>query len=330
MRAPVSRLSLDRRLAEAPEVKELICQHLADLQEALDDLMHIVNGEVPNRDMTGEEDGQAPSDEASMLLEIITESVKSLFRIGVLVRKTGTDDRFRRAIRSSNAVFPANFDINHAMEKYSKLRLRSAGLLATRVGSAISKRRQFIKYCRDHRLRLGYDEAAVIGDDEAAVIPEPEKVERARTELLSSKASTFHPERIPQGALMSEAFEEEKEEEDDDDAISLMTASTVSDPTQRLELPKLSDLSADGEQFECPICFTLQSFSQERAWRKHAFRDLKAYVCTVGGKECDSELFGDRNAWFEHELRQHRAQYACNLCSNQQLCSSEQELTSHA
>jgi hypothetical protein len=37
MRAPVSRLSLDRRLAEAPEVKELICQHLADLQEALDD-----------------------------------------------------------------------------------------------------------------------------------------------------------------------------------------------------------------------------------------------------------------------------------------------------
>ncbi len=46
----------------------------------------------------------------------------------------------------------------------------------------------------------------------------------------------------------------------------------------------------------------------------HAFRDLKAYVCTCGGPECDDAFFGDRSSWFEHELREHRAPYSCVLC----------------
>lgn len=49
--------------------------------------------------------------------------------------------------------------------------------------------------------------------------------------------------------------------------------------------------------------------------RIHAYRDLKAYVCTLGGSECDAEFFGDRDSWFEHELRKHRCQYTCILCS---------------
>lgn len=48
--------------------------------------------------------------------------------------------------------------------------------------------------------------------------------------------------------------------------------------------------------------------------RLHAFRDLKAYVCTLGGAECDAELFEDRDSWFEHELQRHRSQYFCILC----------------
>lgn len=46
----------------------------------------------------------------------------------------------------------------------------------------------------------------------------------------------------------------------------------------------------------------------------HAFRDLRAYVCTCGGLECDGAFFGDRDSWFEHELREHRAPYFCVLC----------------
>lgn len=212
----------------------------------------IVKGDSPNHEMA-DDDGQGPPDEATMLLEIITESVSSLFRIAILVRKAGPDDRFSRALKMSKTAFPESFDINHAREKYPKLRLRNAGLLVSRVGSAISKRRQFIKYSRDHRYRLGHDEV----ED----VPEP-----TATELLSSKASTFRPEMVPQGAAFSDALGQQQEEEEEEDAFS-MTASTVSDPSAQVELPKLSDLSEDGRPFECPICFTLQCFQGERAWR---------------------------------------------------------------
>ena len=37
LRSPTSRLSLDHRLSPAPEVQELVCQLLDDLQEALAD-----------------------------------------------------------------------------------------------------------------------------------------------------------------------------------------------------------------------------------------------------------------------------------------------------
>lgn len=49
-------------------------------------------------------------------------------------------------------------------------------------------------------------------------------------------------------------------------------------------------------------------------YRRHAYRDLKAYVCTVGGTECDDKFFDDRTSWFNHELEQHRCKYACVLC----------------
>ena len=42
LRSPTSRLSLDHRLIPAPEVQELVCQLLDDLQEALADRKSIL------------------------------------------------------------------------------------------------------------------------------------------------------------------------------------------------------------------------------------------------------------------------------------------------
>ena len=64
-----------------------------------------------------------------------------------------------------------------------------------------------------------------------------------------------------------------------------------------------------------------------RANRIHAFRDLKAYVCTAGQDECDAEFFGDRDAWFEHELKEHRARYKCSLCNHRPL--SPKDIRNH-
>lgn len=62
--------------------------------------------------------------------------------------------------------------------------------------------------------------------------------------------------------------------------------------------------------------------------RTHAYRDLRAYVCTYGDESCDDRLFGDRESWFEHEMSQHRALFKCILCDR--TMASNAHLRSHA
>lgn len=210
-------------------------------------------GVVPNRnpsldlDAPGSTDAlegpNNPSDEAKIVLQIILESMRSLFRIGVLVRKSSPRDRFKRALQASQLAVPASFDIDRVEQKHPKT--KSTGL-ATRLGGAIAKRRQFIMYCRDHKLHLGADE-----EDTTA------------TQRVSSKATTF----IPQPGNLRLNIDDGPGVESEDDSTTTLTVSTISDSTSDLRLPRLADLCQNQEPFECPICFTLQSFQSESSWR---------------------------------------------------------------
>lgn len=62
--------------------------------------------------------------------------------------------------------------------------------------------------------------------------------------------------------------------------------------------------------------------------RAHAFQDLKAYLCTVGDDNCDDMVFGDRTAWFDHEMQHHRSLFVCPLCDEAPMASRE-ALRSH-
>ncbi|KAI1456076.1 hypothetical protein F4805DRAFT_250128 [Annulohypoxylon moriforme] len=299
-------LSLDQRLSAVPEIWEQICEFLDDLQEAVDDLTEIFEGSQPNRKLQSPDitdlniyfdyELDAPSsldptypDEANAIVEVISQCLRSLFRIGMLIRKASPRDRFQQALKSTDCVFPALFDVDHARHKYPKLCEPNAQTLAERIGNANAKRRQFIKYCRDHKSRLEFEEE--------------------RSEKQSSKATTLPPI----GSTQLNQLEWNTVE--DEDNISLTTASTIFESTESCRLPALRELSPESNLFECPICFTLQSFRREKAWKYHAFCDLKAYICTVGGPECEEKLFVTRNAWFEHELKIHRSKYVCPICS---------------
>ncbi|KAF5696850.1 ankyrin repeat [Fusarium mundagurra] len=299
LQPPTTKLSLDYRVSDTPEVRDEILRQLEDVIDATDDLLNIVLGTRENLDLRSilglEEEmadlsfaGQEPSDESLMILDVISESISSLFRIGILVRRATTRDRFKRALQVSDLTFPPQFDVAYVREKHPKIR---PSWLSARLGGTIAKRRQFIRYCRDHRSRLGAEQ---ILDDDAT----------SRMEKTSSRATTF--------ALRTDLKKLEVEEEDD--GLSFTSASTMTDSASLLRLPSLADLSPEGKPFECPICFTLQALEREKAWKKHAFRDLKAYVCTMGGSECGDLLFGDRDSWFDHELKNHRATYTCPLC----------------
>ncbi|EHK41994.1 hypothetical protein TRIATDRAFT_175603, partial [Trichoderma atroviride IMI 206040] len=274
MRNPLASLSLDRRLLQATDIRQQIHRQLDEMEEAIGDLTKMIRNPSVNRgtaidqisssSIVGISALDKPSedilDETKITLQIIHECINSLFRLGILIRK---------------------------LNKYSKL---ANSPLSIRFGSGIAKRRNFIRYCRDHRSRLGMDETNIH--------------DVADTELLSSKATTLAPP--PNFDLTSQ--------EEEGDNFSLASASTMATSLSNLTLPSLVDLAPTSQPFECPICFTIQSFENEKSWKLHAFRDLKAYVCTLGGAECDAELFEDRDSWFEHELRKHRSQYFCILC----------------
>ncbi|KAI0886876.1 uncharacterized protein GGS22DRAFT_158908 [Annulohypoxylon maeteangense] len=304
LQEPTSMLSLDHHLSIAPEIWEQTCEVLKDLLEAINDLAAIFKGRQPNRELQNPviqyidtrvdyldiPSSPEPSDldEAHAIVEVILQYIQSLIRIGKLIEKTSPRDRFEQALQRMNCLFPASFDATHARHTYPKLCKSSTQTLVERIGNANAKRRKFIKYCRDHKARL--------------------EIEDDRATKQSGEATTLHPSRSAQFT------HPEWDTTEDEDRSSLTTASTTFESAESYTLPTLRELSADSEPFECPICFTLQSFSGDKAWKLHAYCDLKAYVCTIGGPECEDELFANRNAWFQHELKVHRSRYVCGLC----------------
>ncbi|KAF2000646.1 hypothetical protein P154DRAFT_192237 [Amniculicola lignicola CBS 123094] len=81
-----------------------------------------------------------------------------------------------------------------------------------------------------------------------------------------------------------------------------------------LRIPALQNVSQGQQEFECRICYALQSFRSQRKWKEHALSNLKPYVCSGGRAECDLQLFGDCKVWFTHELEKHRHQWTCFIC----------------
>ncbi|KAJ4250167.1 hypothetical protein NW762_011981 [Fusarium torreyae] len=251
LQKPTSQLSLDRRLSNAPDVIHEVMRQLKDVAEALEDLSNMVRGAHDDHNMTLEPSLENdPSGEYAMILRMISGSVGSLFKLGVLVRKSITRDRFERALQEPDLQFPPQFDIQHVQERYPKTSISG---ITTRLGSAISKRRQFIAYCRDHRYRLG--EESAFGDDR-----------KRHKEHNSSKATTFHPDMKLTDIQMEES-----------DTASYASASTITDSDLTHQLPSLASLSPDGQPFECPICFTLQNFQRDKSWRA-------TYTCSL----CDN------------------------------------------
>lgn len=193
-------------------------------------------------------------DEVKITLQIIHECIYSLFRLGMLIRKLSPRDRFKQALLVSDMAFSNSFDIDYVRNKYSKL---AHSPLSMRLGSAITKRRNFIRYCRDHRSRLGMEEGNI---DDAV-----------DTEQLSSKATTFAP--LP-------AFNPSLQEKEDDDNFSLASASTMATSISNLKLPTLADLAPTDQPFECPICFTIQAFKSENSW-KYVYLQVSYFLCAL-------------------------------------------------
>lgn len=216
--------------------------HIKDEQESRASFNFPADDVVSKKDFTSRES------EALSILSMVSECMKALFRIGALVRKATSRDRFEGALQQSEFSFTPQFDVNHVQEKYPKLASQDSRWLASRLGGANAKRRQFINYVQDRKAKLEVQDIN-------------HAVGVART-MKSSKATTFV---VPGGLSTSEFLHLPIGIEDD--SVSLVSASTGFNSDTNLRLPGLAELGPNGSYFECPICFTLQSFRMEKSWK---------------------------------------------------------------
>jgi hypothetical protein len=148
------RRSADYRLREAPEVVERIVELLEELTEINSDILEILSGARTNRQISESDDDSESSDELSELNLSVGDIITSLFKVSMLVKKATTRDRYAKAASAKEAAFLAEFDIRHVADKYPKLRTQP--WLLQRLGNAITQRRQFLRYCRNHKHRIAH------------------------------------------------------------------------------------------------------------------------------------------------------------------------------
>ncbi|KAF4628213.1 hypothetical protein G7Y89_g9937 [Cudoniella acicularis] len=317
------RTSLDFRLAEAPGIKRRTLQ--------FGEATLVMLGEKPNQiwnpddvsdssEYSDEEDSQPENKGGSVagseIVSNLDEQIKaiiasnaSLMKLSIVIRSSATRDDYIKAATRFNTWNPYP-DISHVREKYGSAK-QSTDWLLERLGKAITKRRQFLKYRVEHNEKM-----AGGGDDDETKREKPEK-----TIVASTKATTFIGENVLQnvrtaGSDTGNSFGSQTSYErtvfGSDGAPKMLTVP----PPPKFAFPGVP--FEYGEPFQCPYCFTEQIAKNKPAW--------KPYVCTFKG--CEMLMFRSRNEWFAHELENHRREWVCQFCQHPAF-SSLSEFSKH-
>ena len=254
----------------------------------------IVSGESPNRvntdggthDLTPSNDGNdynedgasvlsdqsQPSSELEELLESSGDTVASLFKISVLVKSATSRDRYAKAAKAQGEPFDARFDISHVGHKFP--RIHQTEWLETRLGKAITQRRQYLRYCRQHRDRLNVQHK--VADVSENPIDKAPTLVRKPVEESSEAPKSQNPSLKPPSTfaittastLLVDNFDSRENPPDEvQSQSSYATSINEDESSDNLRVPPLPDEALRGLPFECPYCWAPQLIKTRRAWK---------------------------------------------------------------
>ncbi|RMY70269.1 hypothetical protein D0863_05892 [Hortaea werneckii] len=338
--APTDLRSIDHRLRNVPSVTRHLSEVLTDLQDTLHDSLEISTGQRQDQSISlgnatfgsiidwydvnevleadpeqkipfrpSEEDDGGVS-ELGELLSALPDLISGLFKISILIRKSTNTDRYRKSLISASYVpFNTEFDIGHVGEKFPKTRRN--WWLQERLGNAISQRRQYLRYSRDHHNRIGRGEQQKPFEQETTFQSQrPTTTYFSRASLAPTAATSVATSDICKSIHVQDLDREY------DDVVSQASSNRSSKVSEicsdRAAILDIHEVRNDATEFECPYCWGIVTVEKQRSWRKHVFRDLRAYVCTF--QDCNAGLFEDRETWFRHEMETHRSQLFCVIC----------------
>jgi len=280
-------------------------------------------GEVASVGSSTSDEDDAQYEEIE-LTEEIGSTITRLFRVVNLIRQAAPTDLFTKALSRDRYRFNEQYDIAHVGQKYPKLATEGYSWLQKRLGRAITQRRHYLSYIRDHQEKL---DAMFRGDLTPDVEKEAPQARNLITKVMGlgldtasrpsayfTKASTLAP-----GKITPQILNTEVDVESQDDARSYTTISRSVDgdldTSTTVRIPTLDKIQkGSAKEVECPFCSRIKKFQNEKVWKQHVFSDLRSYVCTFS--RCDAAYFSNANDWFRHEMQEHRIKYTCRLCSD--------------
>jgi hypothetical protein len=301
--------SLAYRIRDAPKIEAQITELLNDVAESLDDgkessfiykkflivtfiACQIVSNVRENRtatlgsktesldpayqdentqqDKTGS-DSEEETSEVREILDSISDAVKNLLRLSIIVRNNTHRDRYSRAASAAmESPFDEHFDIDHVRHKFPELEKSNREWLVHRLGKSITQRRQYLRYCREHHAKISKD---VITDEQSSltankpIIPTVTRLAPVAKSENSKPTSTLAPTQASTLVLtLGQSLEEEGTEENQSQtsyAISTEEENSIS----KLSVVALDEISKQEKYFECPYCWQIQAISNQKAWK---------------------------------------------------------------
>ncbi|ETS76425.1 hypothetical protein PFICI_11812 [Pestalotiopsis fici W106-1] len=186
--------------------------------------------------------------------------------------------------------------------------------LCRRLAAANSKRRKQLWYWESH---------PYLDDAEKLLDMEPPKPFRKTDPigLNTTDADSFKPPTTAHTfstAARSAIFPESRDRNNQEEAGTVYEPSVLGGSGRsKLRIPD-APLAAEGENtIECPYChisLSTDKISNRVGWKRHVFRDLRPYVCTIGGCSDPNRQFVTRYDWTYHESQVHHRQWDCSDC----------------
>ncbi|KAF2164405.1 hypothetical protein M409DRAFT_56674 [Zasmidium cellare ATCC 36951] len=297
--------SLQYRLRESYYLSTTVIGYLTDLSAVLRGQerqnIHVGNNESDGNgsydedDQDDEDDGalfgiyeSTPTASRSEAIEEISSIITCLMRVSMALRNPAKDDQVRYALDVSVEHFEPH-DIEHVRTKFPRV----GDDVVQTLTSALARHRRYFKYREDHHEKLneGIDERQTNGEERPSTVA----TSLVLKEKVVSGLNTFN------------------------DTGSICTATsyaTTRAGASHLSVPPLPDAGAEGEPFECPICFHVIEAPDERSWRRHVYEDLPPYVCITSDCGSRGRQFARRRDWRRH-LKEHDTCWVCPFdCSD--------------
>ena len=281
--------SLDFRLRDASHVREQIIKLLQGLLRRLRDARDVLadGRESDHEDDTEDEDEDEEDQKTEIqeLQESLTTNVNCLFQMSILVRKPAQHDLYLGSRCADVAVFE-RFDCTLVKHKFPK----ADDALVRRLGSAITRRRKYLKY----RERLATESRKGVGN----VDPAARDVQEIDVgEITQSITRVVVPDYYVRNLEQRNIVFDDKASDTGIPQTYYMPASLSG---RNIALPAPSEDTLDGEPFECPYCFQFVAVSEKRSWNNHVLQDLQPYVCIDSTCTSPGKLYSTKHEWIHH------------------------------